>query len=230
MQEAAFSADLIVIIAIAAFVIYKYRQVLGHKTGHDVENQPQRRNVKQERVVSLREFQKDIEEGGIIIDQAVEIKDDAAEQLEASDLKETIDQVKALEESFRLDDFLGGAKAAFEMVMDAFEKDDRTTLKQLLSDDLYREFDQELKEFSKQKKRPHTTLVSMMSANLVAACVDKMQAKLTVRFITEQIHVVKDEKGAIVEGDVSQIDQVEDEWTFERTLRTRNPNWTITDM
>ena len=230
MQQAAFSADLIVIIAIAIFVVYKYRQVLGHKTGHDVENQAHRRESRQERVVSLREFQKEIEEGGPIIDQQAEKPDDASDKLEDAGIKANIEQMKELEPSFRLDDFMGGAKAAFEMLMEAFEKDDRTTLKQLLSDDLYREFDQELKNFAKQKQRPHTTLVSILSANLTDAALNKSQAKLTVQFLTEQIHVVKDEAGEVVEGDVSRIEQVEDEWVFERSLKSRNPNWTITDM
>jgi len=229
MYEAAFSADLIVIIAIAAFVVYKYRQVLGHKTGLDVENPSKRANrSKDPKVVSLKQFQQEIEEDGIIIEH--EKPDTSFNNLEEGELKNTLSEMKKEEPSFSLEAFLQGAKGAFDMVMEAFEKDDRTTLKQLLSDELYREFDQELKNISKQNEKPHTTLVSILSANLVQAKLTKQQAQMTVRFLTEQIHVSKNAKGEVVGGDPSRIEQVEDEWVFERQLRSRNPNWTITDM
>lgn len=228
MSEGSFSADLIVIIALAAFVIFKYRQVLGHKTGRDVENLPmQGSRNKGDRVITLKEFQDEVERAGHHLEPQ---QDEALEALEDEALKKSLEELKQQEENFSLDSFMQGAKGAFDMVMEAFEKEDRGTLKSLLSENLFREFDQELKQFAKQHKRPQTTLVSILSAVPVSAKLQKQVVQISVRFLSEQIHVIKNDKDEIIEGDVSRIEQVEDEWVFERPLRSRNPNWTITDM
>ncbi len=228
MSEGNFTADIIVIIAIAAFVVYKYRQVLGHKTGHDVETPRPKAN--QERVVQLRQYQQDAQDDFEESAAPEAVKDETLDAIENKALHETFSKMKEFDETFNLDEFVKGAKAAFEMVMDAYEKADRVTLKMLLSDDLYREFDQELKQRAKKEEKPHTTLVSILSAVPADASFKKQQARITIRFLSEQIHVVKDKEGNIVEGEKSRIDQVEDEWVFERQMRSRNPNWTITDM
>jgi predicted lipid-binding transport protein (Tim44 family) len=230
MSEGNFSADIIVIITIAAFVVYKYRQILGHKTGHDVETPRPKAN--QERVVQLKQYQQQGDETSAEEEpaQAEAPKDEALESLEDAALKKTLEQMKEVDDTLVFDEFVLGAKAAFDMVMDAYEKADRATLKMLLSDNLYREFDQELKQRAKKDEKPHTTLVSILSAMPVDATFKKHHARITIRFLSEQIYVVKDKEGTIIEGEKSRIDQVEDEWVFERQLRSRNPNWTITDM
>jgi len=43
----------------------------------------------------------------------------------------------------------------------------------------------------------------------------------------EQIHLVRDETGIILEGDVSARQVVEDEWVFTRDMKSASPNWTI---
>ena len=52
-------------------------------------------------------------------------------------------------------------------------------------------------------------------------------AFITVRFVSEQINVVKDSEGRIVEGDPSDVTQITDLWTFARNTRSRDPNWTL---
>lgn len=225
MFEGGLSADLIVIVAVAVFIVIKYRQVLGHKTGHDTENEAKRTTPSEGRVVSLRQAQDSIIEA---IDEPK--KDTALDALDNEPMKATLLEMKALEQSFSLDEFVQGAKAAFEMVMDAFNQQDRATLKALLSDELYREFDQEMKQSAKQNQRPVTTLVSIVSAQPVAATLTKQQAHITMQIVSEQIQLIKNDQDEIVEGDVSRIEQIEDEWVFERQLGSRNPNWTITDM
>lgn len=225
MSDSSMAADIIFILAIAAFIIYKYRSVLGEKTGHDVSQPRAERTVDpSEKVVDLHpERQGEPEE--VVVKPA---KDEQLESLEEGTQKTTIEQMKQLDETFTLDSFIKGAKAAFEMVIEAYNQADRATLKMLLEGELYRDFDQELKKEEAQASRGRTTLVSILSARPVGAELKRSQAVITVRFVSEQIYV--EPKTGDEEGGASPIEKVEDEWVFERDLSSRNPNWTITDM
>ena len=55
----------------------------------------------------------------------------------------------------------------------------------------------------------------------------KKHAAITLKIVSEQIHVERDEGGAIISGNASQVERVEDEWTFERDLGANNPNWIV---
>jgi predicted lipid-binding transport protein (Tim44 family) len=50
-------------------------------------------------------------------------------------------------------------------------------------------------------------------------------AKVSVRFVSEQLILVRDSSDNVVEGDPTQIDVVTDDWTFSRDVTSRNPNW-----
>ena len=48
-----------------------------------------------------------------------------------------------------------------------------------------------------------------------------------MKFVTEQIEVVRDAAGEVVSGNPSRVATVTDIWTFARNTRSRNPNWTL---
>ena len=52
-------------------------------------------------------------------------------------------------------------------------------------------------------------------------------ALVTVRFVSEQINLVRDKEGKTVEGDPRAPSDVTDLWTFARDTRARDPNWTL---
>ncbi len=54
-----------------------------------------------------------------------------------------------------------------------------------------------------------------------------MLARVTARFVTEQVNALKDAEGAIVEGDPANVVKVSDIWTFCRNTKSRNPNWLL---
>ncbi len=56
---------------------------------------------------------------------------------------------------------------------------------------------------------------------------DGRVAFLTIKFVSEQINVTRDEQGEAVDGDASHVATVTDIWTFARNTRSRNPNWTL---
>ncbi len=221
-------ADLIVLAAIAIFVLLRLRAVLGHKIGHD-QPPPVPRDLPDEsdRMVQVppRQQPLTIEGEAERIEPSPEAQ--AAMAKLPEDVRQGIEAMGKIDALFSLPEFLGGARGAFEMVLEAYSRDDRDTLKMLLAKDVFENFKKDLDDSHKAGRRVETTLVSILSAEAIEARLTRNVAHIVVKFESEQIQVVRDTQGTIVEGDASDIQIVEDEWAFERDLRSSNPNWKI---
>lgn len=215
------SADLIVLAAIAIFILLRLRSVLGQKIGHDQSSKMKESAADEEaRIVHVSPKKQDIEE---TLRDALRRPEIIPEEL-----KDDVAAIRAVDPSFSLEDFLKGAKVAFEMVVQSFAKDERDTLKQLLSKDLFQQFKDSLDARKKDENYEEVTLVAILKAEVAKITVKKSVAEITLRFESEQIRIMRDKDKKITEGDPSAIQTADDEWTFERDLRSGNPNWTIT--
>ena len=114
------------------------------------------------------------------------------------------------------------------MVLEAFNDADRATLRELLARDIYKNFDAVLKSRDDEDVFPHTTLVAVTDAQVSDAELDGKTARITVTFISDQIQQTKNRDGEVVDDTPSEMETVEDEWVFERTLSSSNPSWVIT--
>lgn len=215
-------ADIILLAAIAAFVLLRLRNVLGQKIGHD--QPPTMPNVvkKEERVIHLKPADTSVKEAPVV-EQVVE----EPTGIYPAAVEQAIEEIRAIDRQFRMKEFLDGAKMAFDMVHEAFRKDDRETLKALLSREIFKEFSGELDKQKKESEHAESTLVAILSADPKDVELDKSKARVTVAFASEQIFVSRDAEGKVVAGSPSDVQRVEDEWVFERDLRSSNPNWTV---
>src|SRR5690606_15573130 len=136
-------------------------------------------------------------------------------------------QIKAVEPYFTLDGFIAGAKKAFEMIVTAFVKGDRETLRQMLDNDVYDRFTAAIDAREQAENTEETTLVSINSAKVEEISLNRKIARIVVEFVSEQISVTRNREGKIVEGDPSHIERVADRWVFSRKLGTGNPNWEL---
>ncbi len=50
---------------------------------------------------------------------------------------------------------------------------------------------------------------------------------MTVKFVSQQINVTKDQEGRIIDGDPSEVANITDIWTFARPVKSRDPNWVL---
>lgn len=217
-MESGFSyGDIIVIGAIAAFILLRYRAMLGEKTGRDA---PPPRS----KPTLASEFERVIQLPVPTTKPAAEKKEDSAPQGAFAGL---FVGMRAIDREFAPDEFLQGARAAYEMVLVAFSKGDRDTLKMLLSDALYNNFDRSITEGQNADRITDTTLVAITKATIADAKLMGSTATLTVDFVSEQIHLIRDAAGAILEGNPSQQNKVEDQWVFTRNLASTDPNWKI---
>lgn len=209
--------DIIVIGAIAAFILLRYRAMLGTDTGRDVRPQA--------KPAPASDYERVIQLPAKAVAAVSDKKEEPGKQYGA--LAETFVAMRGIDQEFTPDEFLQGARAAYEMVIDAFTKADRDTLKMLLSDAMYKEFDAALTADEAADRKAETTLVAIKNATLVDAKLNGSNATLTVDFLSEQVHLVRDLEGAIIEGDASSEEKVEDRWVFTRSLTSSDYNWKI---
>jgi predicted lipid-binding transport protein (Tim44 family) len=210
--------DIIVIGAIAAFILLRYRAMLGEPRGRDESVRPSATPLAEnERVVQLPMLR--------ATPTAPEKADDFSKH--GDSLAEKFVAMRVIDREFSPDEFLQGARMAYEMVIAAFSKRDEETLNMLLSPDMFKSFALSLADAQKENRFTDTTLVAITSAKISSAKLVGSHATIAVDFISDQIHLIRDEAGTIIEGDPSAQLKVEDEWVFTRNLSSANPNWTI---
>jgi predicted lipid-binding transport protein (Tim44 family) len=136
-------------------------------------------------------------------------------------------QVKLAEPAFDEEGFLGGARVAFEMIIEAFAHGDLVRLRPLLADDVYEKFAGAIKAREAAGETLETTLSGIRILDIVEARMDGRVAIVTVKAVSDQINLLRDRSGAVIDGDPAKPVEVVDLWTFSRVTRARDPNWTL---
>ena len=129
-------------------------------------------------------------------------------------------------------EFLIGAKIAYETIITDFSDDDNklTKCKTLLSEKVYDQFNQALRERSNRGHSAEITFIGINSANIKDHKKNESILKVTVDFVAEVITCVKDKNKKIVSGDPEKIKKIYDTWVFSRDVRSNNPNWQLVDI
>lgn len=209
--------EILILGAIAAFLIYRLVSALGQRSGF--EQPPTTRSFMDEKMAQDDMAFQDLSYKDI---------QDKEEDIPA-DWHDQIAEIKKLDPSFTWKDFLDGASNAYEMILEAFAKGDKETLKQLLSKEIYAEFTNAIEERELEEKVLQTTLIRMGEITCEDISQKGTQVSIRLRFMTEQTHVIRNKKGTILEGSPQQVEEIVDIWTFSRNLRAGNPNWTLVE-
>ena len=129
-------------------------------------------------------------------------------------------------------EFLTGAKIAYETIITDFSDDDNklTKCKTLLSEKVYNQFNQALKDRSDRGHSAEITFIGINSANIKDHKKNESILKVTVDFVAEVITCVKDKNKKIVSGDPEKIKKIYDTWVFSRDVRSNNPNLQLVDI
>jgi predicted lipid-binding transport protein (Tim44 family) len=138
-----------------------------------------------------------------------------------------LDTIIGADPNFDPKHFLTGARAAYEMIVNAFADGDRRTLKNLLSRDVYDGFETAITEREKRGETVENRFVSIDNAEVTAAELRARSAQLTVRFQSKLITATRDKDGNVTDGNAEKITDVNDVWTFARDLSSRDPNWKL---
>lgn len=207
--------SLVVLAAIAVFLILRLRSVLGTREGF--EKPPERR-------VTTAQTRRDFEviEGGADRDITDHVED-------GSDAAKALAAMKGVEPSFSVEEFLGGARGAYEMILMGFENGDIEEVRGFLAEDVAEAFTSMIDQRADQGLTIDASFVGLRELTLADASFDETtrRAELTVRFLAELTSVVKDLDGDIVEGDPNEIKRQRDVWTFARSMGASDPNWSL---
>lgn len=194
--------ELIIFAGLAAIVLYQLYSVLGRRVGRQPGDQP----AAEAKVATPRAPERLLEPAE---DDGVELTGLAA--------------VKAKDPAFDMTRFLSGAKGAYEMVVKAFAEGDKATLKNLLAPAVFDSFESAIDARAAEGRSESVEFFQAPRADLEKADVsDGDLARLTVRFLAEFRSRTKGPEGEGVDDR-----RTAELWTFERRLRSRDPNWTL---
>lgn len=218
--------DIIVLGALAVIVVLMLRSVLGRRTGDEQERASNAAH-RREAAAAKRSSVNPVPASTPTSEASPSVSiDEFAEP--GSKLAQTLTEIQLADKSFDPGAFVSGAKAAYEMIVTAFAKGDKKTLKPLLNDEIFKSFATVIDTRHKNGETAETTFVGISSSKIANAALTGKIAEITIRFVSELISSTKNSDGAIIEGDPNQVFKVTDVWTFSRDIRANDPNWKLT--
>jgi len=127
------------------------------------------------------------------------------------------------------DEFLKGAKIAYETIITDFSDNDNkiTTSRPLLNGQIYSQFNEALKDRSSRGHFAEITFIGINSAEIKEHKKIGNILNVTVNFIAEVITCIRDKEKKIVSGDPEKIKKIYDTWVFSRDTTSVNPNWQL---
>ena len=208
--------EIVLLALVALFVGLRLYAVLGQRTGH--EQQP----------VTRPEAAKGPEPTAAPADASLERKEPGNlvyEEGAASGVRAII----AADPSFDVARFLEGAQAAYRMILEAYWKDDREELRDLVSPDVFDSFDEAIREREAAGHRLDNRLVLIERAVIEDARLSGRTAEIEVRFDADIAAVTRDSSNEVVAGTMTDAIETHDVWTFRRTLGSDDPNWLLVE-
>ena len=207
--------EILVLAGIAIFLVLRLKNVLGTREGFEKpplqENSPSKNN---------RDFR--VIDGG----EDTDITDNIDKKSPSAD---ALARMKKVDNGFLVNEFLSGARSAYEMILMAFENGDLKEVEVFLDSDVQDAFQQVINTRAEKKLKVVAEFYGIRELSLKSADFDEKTkiAELSVAFTGELSSVVKNEEGEIIEGDAKQVKRQKDTWTFSRDLSSTDPNWLL---
>ncbi len=137
--------------------------------------------------------------------------------------------ISQADNQFHPADFVDGAKAAYGMILTAFWKGEEETLAPYVSQDVYASFASAIKAREAAGEVLDNRLVRIDRATIASASLEGRVARISVRFDADIAAITRDLDGNVVAGSLTDAIETHDEWTFERDIRSSDPNWILVD-
>lgn len=221
----------IIIIVLAVFIFLRLRSVLGSRTGN--ERRPQDTYVGRTQAEAPADNVTPLPRRAEPQPTASSDDDEPARDRWAgvaepgSPVAQGLDRIAQAEGGFDARGFIGGARAAYEMIVTAFAAGDRKTLKPLLAREVFDSFSAAIADREGRGETVESSFVSIEKAEISGADVVGKTAQLTVRFVSKLITATRDRSGQVIDGDPTEIADLVDVWTFARDVNSRDPNWRL---
>tara|TARA_B110000444_G_scaffold8173_1_gene7253 strand:+ start:1647 stop:2267 length:621 start_codon:yes stop_codon:yes gene_type:complete len=126
--------------------------------------------------------------------------------------------------------FLKGAEIAYENILTSFAKGEKGKLKNLLTKDMFINFEQAINNRSKENITSELTFIGVKESSVEKFEKIKKNLVATVKIVCEIISVKKDKEGKVIEGNPDRIKTVTDYWNFTKDASSENPNWFLSEI
>jgi predicted lipid-binding transport protein (Tim44 family) len=135
--------------------------------------------------------------------------------------------IAAADGKFNLAQFLEGARGAYRMVLEAFWKADRETLRDLCDDDVYAGFITAIDAREAAGETLANSLIRIEEVRIHSASLDGKTARIALLFVADIAAVTRDKDGNVIAGSLDDAIVSRDVWTFSRNTAARDPNWLL---
>jgi hypothetical protein len=153
-----------------------------------------------------------------------------AEKVDDKDLSElsVVDRELTKIPNFNKSMFIKGAQKAFELILTSFSKGDSKTLSGLVNKELLSKFDTVIDERKEQGITSETDLIGFVETEVESVkFTEDNKVNVVVKFVSEQVNLLKNADGDVIEGDENYVQTISDIWTFEKSLNPKTNNWML---
>lgn len=207
---------IVILALVALFIGLRLYSVLGERTGH--EQQPILKPADQDARVHPPVAQPPA---------APPSADNSADLAYVPLAGPGVRAILAADPSFDVARFLDGAKAAYQLILEAFWKGDIDAVKGHIDAHVHDTFATAIEQRKKDGLTLDNRLVTIEQAVISEAAMERFLAVITVRFEADIAAVTRNSEGQVVAGSLSDAVQTRDLWTFRRDLASRDPNWLL---
>jgi len=208
-----FSPDLIFFVMVAAFLVLRLRNVLGRRTGNE-------KKIGTEFSFGSKVIEKNSK-------NKKQIKTNTVSGLFSQ--KGQLEKINELDKNFSIETFLEGAKDAFKIIVESYSKENIKKINYLLSPDILKVFSIASKNRIKKKQLLEHSFISFKSAEIKKIVLKSTIVEIIVKFVTEQVNLLRNNRDMIIEGNEDNIEKHVDYWTFSKDLKSLDPNWKLID-
>ena len=199
--------DIIIFAIIAIFLVYRLKSILGQNSdGNDQNNKINIGKKDFTNVVKLENKTSDINE-----------------------IRSKKDTIYKDDPTFNEKEFLKGAQNFFEMVINCFVKGDLKNIEMYIDNKLIKNFQSVIDERLREEETLKIDITKMVSIKIKDVKKLKNFLRVSVLFESEQIKVLEDKKGKIIDGDQKKSILVKDLWTFEKEIQSKDVNWILVE-
>jgi predicted lipid-binding transport protein (Tim44 family) len=221
----------IIFLALAVFIFFRLRSVLGQRTGRErppydpYSARDAVRSPASDKIVTLpqRPAEPAVSRPAEPAQPPADRWKDVAES--GSSVAAGLDAIAAADPSFDAKHFITGARAAYEMIVTAFAEGDRRQLRSLLSREVYDGFDAAIGERESRGETAESRFVSIDGSTITLPS-SARTAQITVRFVSSSFPSRAGAR-ACHRGSPEKVTDVTDVWTFARDVSSRDPNWKV---
>lgn len=201
MNEAFQYLDILILAVLAGLVLLRLRSVLGRRTGNEKTD--------------TSSFNYEATNTESKVEPSIKIS--------------SVDRnTSSGDRWFDSKDFLNGANKAYELIVTNFENGNKKALTPLLEKSVLSNFAEVIDQRQRDYHTVEFSFIGIESSEIVHKDLKNDPMEVTVRFISEMITCIRNNKDEIISGSMNQVQKITDVWTFTKNKKVKSDNWLLT--